>query len=255
MFDRARSFLSALLIVSFCVAGCGEDKSADTSSDEGTASAGQDDAETTEAESTPDAPPADSAQETKPAVTAASDVPMPNEIIPDSTVKFDWLSYNSKQKPAELAAFYQKEFPAKGWTLGRNDSAPLAMKTLTGVVQEYRKGANVHTVVLTEQIGSDANYTMVMVLDIPLPPKTSQVVAFGQQAVIETPEPPPAAIDWFTKNLAPLGWTVAGAPQDLGGATTVNFKKDKRTISATVRANPQTKGSGVILNHQMGYAA
>lgn len=255
MFDRSRLLRAALLITMSCMAGCGEDKSADPDDSapvaDATAADGGDAA--AEAESNAEDAPAQPAP--KPKIAAASDVPMPPDYKPEPGAPFDWIHYNSTQKPAELAAFYQKAFPAKGWTLGRNDIGPLAaMKTLTGAIQEYRKGPAVHTVVLTEQLGADGNFTMVMVLDIPLSPTTTQAVAFGQQAVTETSDAPAAAIDWYTKNLAPLGWAPAGPPKDLGGATQVQFKKGNRTIDINFRLNATTKGSAVNLNHTPGFA-
>lgn len=241
MFERTRLVLpSSMMIVSLWVAGCGEEKSADSSPDEGSAPAVAD--APADAGKRPDS--------ARPAV-AAPDVPVAPKVIPDSTTKLAWVSYNSPMNPAELAAFYQKEFTAKGWTIGRNDIGPLAMKTLSGAVQEYRKGSDVHTVVLTEQIGGDGNYTMVMVMDIPLPPKTTQVVAFGQQAAIETPGTPDEAMAFFTKNLSALGWSGPKAAGDVGGTKSASFSKDNdtRTITLSVRPGSGSKGSSVTLMH------
>ena len=238
MFERARVVLpSSLMIVSLWVAGCGETP-ADSSGDEGSAPAAAD-------------KPSDPGKQSGSAKPAAPDVPIAPEVIPDSTTKLAWVSYNSPMKPADLAAFYQKEFTAKGWTMGRNDIAPLAMKTLTGAVQEYRKGSDVHTVVLTEQMGSDANYTMVMVMDIPLPPQTTQVVAYGQQAALEMRETPDEAMAFFTKHLSALGWSGPQAPADVGGTKSATFSRDNgaRTITLSVRPGGGSKGSSVTLMH------
>ncbi len=152
------------------------------------------------------------------------------------------------QKPAELAAFYQKELPAKGWTLGRNDAKPLSGTTLTGVVQEYRKGSEVLTVCLTEQIASEGAATMVVVMDIPLPPDTTQIVAFGNQAVIETPQTLDEAIAFLTKHLAPPGWSTSKVNES-GGTKSLSFRKGNRTLSTNVRAGSGQKGASITMMH------
>lgn len=257
MFDRARWFLSALLIVCFCIAGCGEEKSADTSYDEGTSpAAGADDGEdgaTAEGEMDSGEQPAEVAQQEKKPAVATPDVPIPPGVKEDDISLAGWVSYAIAQKAPELAAFYQKELTAKGWTLGRNETKTLAGTTLSGAIQEYRKGSDVLTVNLTEQPASEGTMTMVVVMDIPLPPKTTQVVAFANQVMIETPEAPDESIAFFTKHLVPLGWSAPKAATEAGGTKSVAFTKGNRTLNMNVRSGSGQKGSSITLM-QLAYA-
>lgn len=248
MFDRARLLVSALLIVTFCLAGCGEESSSSETASEydNTVPAAEGEDTSAEADASADDQPAPA--EPVKAVVATPDVPIPSGVKDNEVLRSGWVTYMAAQKPAELAAFYQKELPAKGWTLGRNDTKPLSGTTLTGVVQEYRKGSEVLTVCLTEQIASEGAATMVVVMDIPLPPDTTQVVAFGNQAMVETPQTPDEAIAFLTKHLAPLGWSTPKASES-AGTKSLAFRKGNRTLSTSVRAGSGQKGASITMMH------
>ncbi|MDQ3440951.1 MAG: hypothetical protein M3478_11450 [Planctomycetota bacterium] len=256
MFVLSRWFLSALLMFALCAAGCGEDKAGETSYDDGTASAAKGDGAIADAEvDDPDAPadqPTASAAN-KPLAIPTPDVPIPPGVKEEDVGRAGWVTYGAAQKAAELASFYQKDLTAKGWTLGRNETKPLAGTTLSGGIQEYRKGSDVLTVCLTEQPATEGTMTMVAVIDIPLPPKTTQVVAFANQVVIETPESPDEAIALMTKNLAPLGWSTPKPASEAGGTKSVGFVKGNRSLSTNVRAGSGQKGSSMTLMH-LAYA-
>ena len=250
MSDSARRFASALCLAVMCVAGCGEsstDESAGT-----TAAAPEGDADNAVAETdAAEQPPAAADKSAKPAV-ATPQVPIPPGVKEEDVGRAGWVSYGVAQKPAEVTAFYQKEMTAKGWTLGRNDSKPLAGTTnMTGVVQEYTKGSEVLTVCLTEQIASEGALTMVVVMDTPVPADATQVVAFTNNLMIESPQAPDAAVAAFAKQLTSLGWT-AKAPSASGGTTSAGFTKGNRSLSVNVRANAK-KGSSMQIMH-LAYA-
>ena len=257
MFIRARWMVSALLTVAICVAGCGEDNASEATQAEGAASAakGEDatpDASADDAAAAADDQPTASAANKSPAIPTP-DVPIPPGVKEEDVARAGWVTYGATQKPTELSSFYQKDLTAKGWTLGRNETKPLAGTTLNGAIQEYRKGADVLTVCLTEQLAGEGTMTMVVVMDIPLPPKTTQVVAFANQVIIQTPESPDESIALLTKNLAPLGWTSPSPASEAGGTKSLGFVKGNRSLSANVRAGSGQKGSSITLMH-LAYA-
>jgi hypothetical protein len=165
------------------------------------------------------------------AKTPTPDVALP-PTVQDRPVKAGIIFYSAKGKPAEMAAFHQKDLEAKGWKLGRNDSAPVPGSTLTGVVQEYTKGPDVLTVALTEQAGSDDTVTFVYVMDFPVPPK-SRVIAGYPFAIVESDESPDATGAWFRKELTARGWT-GGGQKEAGIAKSVVYKKGGRTLQPIV---------------------
>ena len=257
MFVHMRWSVSALLTVVFCVAGCGEDKATESAYDEGTAPAAKGDSPPADATADDGAATADdqptASAANKPPAIPTPDVPIPPGVKEEEVSRAGWVTYGATQKATELASFYEKDLTAKGWTLGRNETKPLAGTTLNGAIQEYRKGTDVLTVCLTEQPASEGTMTMVVVMDIPLPPKTTQVVAFANQVIIETPESPDESIALLTKKLAPLGWTSPKPPSEASGTKSVGFVKGNRSLSTNVRAGSGQKGSSITLMH-LAYA-
>lgn len=259
MFDRACVLLSTLLIATLCVAGCGQEESADPAPDEAApvADAGDDAGEAGTAEgdtvATDDTDaPADAQPEKPVAPSPATAAPVPPGVPADEVTRAGWLSYSTAQQPDELAAFYQKALTGQGWTLGRNDSKKIAGTTLTGVVQEYKKGSELLTVCLTEQLAHEGTVTMVVVMDTPLPPDTTQVVAFANQAVVETPQSPDETLAFFQKHLAPLGWT-SKSTSEAGRTKSMGFSKDSRTLSLNVRPAGGGKSGTTLTMMQIAY--
>ena len=239
MFDCARWILSALLIVSFCAAGCGEDTSSETSSSEGApaavddaAAAGEDGAtadetETADAEA---APPAEAPAGPVGLMKEVAIAPTATEAPPPSAFIF----YSAKQAAPAVAEFHKKDLEAKGWKVSRNERKKLPGTTLSGAIQQYEKGTDVLTVILTEQL-SDGPLTSVCVMDIPLPPTLSFLNPYGGQGSGEIGGSPADAIAWFTRELSARGWT-ADKPQETGGTHAINFRKGQRTLATQFRA-------------------
>jgi len=182
---------------------------------------------------------------------AAPQVPTPDVALPPSVdgepSKAGFILYSAKAKPAPLADFHKKDLETKGWKLGKNRSAALSGTTLTGVVQEYTKGKDQLTVLLTE-IAAEDPASMGMVLDMPLPPNKQVVVAFPF-VIIETEAGPEETAAWFKKELVPRGWT-AGKEEKTGDNRAVNFTKTGRSLQAQIRPQGGGKpGSSVQLMH------
>jgi hypothetical protein len=184
-------------------------------------------------------------------VAAAPQVPTPDVALPPSVdgepSKAGFIFYAAKAKPAPLAEFHKKDLEAKGWKLGKNRSAALAGTTLTGVVQEYARGKDQLTVILTE-IASGDPASMGMVLDMPLPPNKQVVVAFPF-VIIETEAGPDETAAWFKKELVTRGWA-AGKEEKTGDNRVVNFTRTGRSLQAQIRPQGAGKpGSSVQLMH------
>jgi hypothetical protein len=250
-----RLFVTALSVamVFVLVGGCDRDESASapapSSPAPGSAStpANDDragDGASADAADTSDAPPAATPTNTIP----TPDVPLPKSIQGEA-MKGGFVLFSAAEKPKPLGEFYKKELEAKGWKLGRNHAAPHALTTLTGVIQEYTKGNEVLTVSLNEQI-ADGDLSIALVMDIPLPPNTTQVIATGLNTLIEVPESPEAVLAWFGKELPARGWT-AGQQSDVGGGSKkAEFKKGGRNLSVMVRgASGGKPGTSAQLMH------
>jgi hypothetical protein len=250
-----RLFVIALSIamVFILVGGCDRDESASAPAPSAPAPGspstpanddGVDNDTSADASDTSDAPPPAAPQNTVP----TPDVPLPKSIQGEA-MKAGFVFFSAEEKPKPLGEFYKKELEAKGWKLGRNHTAPHGLTTLTGVIQEYTKGNEALTVSLNEQI-ADGDLSIVLVMDIPLPPNTTQVIATGLNTLIEVPESPDAVLAWFGKDLPARGWT-AGPQSDVGGGSKkAEFKKGGRNLSVMVRAASGGKpGTSVQLMH------
>jgi hypothetical protein len=99
-------------------------------------------------------------------------------------------------------------------------------------VQEYARGGDVLTVALSQQIASEGDFTMAMVMDVPMPPKSQAIVAFPS-LLVETAEAPDAALAWYVKELAARGWS-AGRQSTAGTARSASFTKSGRSLQAIV---------------------
>jgi hypothetical protein len=105
------------------------------------------------------------------------------------------------------------------------------------------------TVVLTEQIGSEDNFSIVQVMDVPLPPTVTQVVPTGLVTAIEVSEAPEKVLAWFSKELPARGWT-AGRQSASDGVKGAEFRKAGRAITVNARpAGGGSAGSSIQLIH------
>jgi hypothetical protein len=252
---RDRFLTAALTIGLLCLfAGCGRDESeapsADTSSGDSTAAQGDDAPAAAPEEATaPDAP-ADA--DATPAPTGPTRDVAIAPSVDGEPMKGNFVFYTAKDNAKALADFHKKDLEAKGWKLGRNDTTKLAGTTsLSGAIQQYEKGSDVLTVLLTEQLG-EGTTTSVCVMDIPLPPATTFINGYGGQGTGEITDTPDASMAWLTKELTARGWT-ADKPQDAGGTRAVNFRKGQRTLSTQFRdAGGARKATSFYFMH-MGY--
>ena len=238
MFPTARQTAqtAALLLAALPFVGCEKNDAASTntppaqSSNADTPAARNDDAP-----DSADTPSADAAS--TPAVPTP-DVPLPPS-AQDNPMKAGFIFFGANEKPAPVAAFYKKELPAKGWKFTRENSLAIPGSTLANIVQEYTKGNEVLTVSTTEQAGTE-DASFVLIMDIPLPPKTSLVAPTGLITIVDVPEAPDAALAWFAKELPPRGWTAAAHPTGAGPGKRAEFKKTGRNL--TITANPAGAG-------------
>ena len=249
---RDRFFTAALTIGLFCTfSGCGRDESetpsAETSADDAAAQKDDAAAATPEGAAAPDAP-ADAAA---PAPTGPTRDVAVAPSVDGEAMKGSFVFYSARDKAPALADFHKKDLEAKGWKIGRNDVNKLPGTTLSGAIQQYEKGSDVLTVVVSEQAGTD-NLAMVGVMDIALPPNTLYAIAYGGPMNGEMSLPPADAIAWFTKDLAARGWT-ADKPQETGGTHAVNFRKGQRTLAAQFRAAGAKKEGSTFYFMHMEY--
>jgi hypothetical protein len=246
-------YVAAALTISLAftlATGCGRDED-DTSagqSSEATAEGYEDtgdetaEAETTDAEAAQS--PADKSASPAPAGPTKDVAIAPSAT--DSPMQSAFIFYTAKEAAPAVAAFHKKDLESKGWKISRNDTSKLpGAATAQGVIQQYEKGSDVLTVLLTEQVG-EGTMTSVCVMDIPLPPTLSHINPYGGQGSGEIAEPPAQAIAWFTKELSARGWT-ASPVQDAGGTQAVNFRKGQRTLSTQFR--PAGKGTSFYFMH------
>ncbi len=193
MLDTARRILSGLLILTFCVTGCGEDgASNDASYSEGTTP--PEEGDTSDAEGSADAPAeTDAEAATPPDAAPAQTGPITEVAIAPSAheepMKSAFIFYTAKENAPALAEFHKKDLEAKGWKISRNDVSKLPGTTMSAGIQQYEKGSDVLTIVLAEQIAETTN-TSVCVMDIPLPPSTTFINPYGGQGVGEILDPP-----------------------------------------------------------------
>lgn len=245
------AFLALMLAVGVVCTGCGTDES-ETSTDESGATA-QADASASEedlaAEDDP-APDAESAPAAKPGpIGLMKDVaiaPSATDAPPASAFIF----YMAKEEPTAVAEFHKKDLEGKGWKISRNEQKKLPGTTMSGTIQQYEKGSDVLTVVLTPQV-SEYPLTSVCVMDIPLPPAMTYINPYGGQGSGEIGMTPDEAIAWFSKELSARGWT-ADKPQETGGTHAVNFRKGQRTLSTQFRPTGVDRKSSSFYFMHMG---
>ena len=244
--------LSTLFALALIATGCGRDESdtsaSDTSGQRAQKEADDDSAAAAEGDAAPDAAPAPSAE--APAQTGPIKHVAVAPSADENPVKGAFVFYSAKDKAPALAEFHKKDLESKGWKATRNDVNKLPGTTLGGAIQQFEKGADVLTVIVSEQAGTE-NTAMVGVMDLPLPPNTLYAIAYGGQMNGEMSLPPADAIAWFTKDLAARGWT-ADAPKETGGTHSVNFRKGQRTLATQFRAAGAKKEGSTFYFMHMG---
>ena len=244
--SRLVAVLGLLALLVGIAGGCDRDESAsnqpaaqppqpaDSADGEGDTDAGEtDDAD---AETPTPSPPK--------AAVPTPDVPIPPTVEGD-VVKLGFVIFVAKDKPKNLADFYQKGMEAKGWKLGRNKTTA-EIANLTNVVQEYTKGNELVTVLLQEQAGTDL--TAGQVMDIPLPPNVERAVPVAGMVTMDVPGGSDEVLAWYNKALSPRGWS-PDKTQDQQGLKAQHFRKGNRTLTVMARQFPGHKNSSVQVQH------